>query len=220
MRIVLLGAPGSGKGTQAQHLVRTHGLPHVSTGDLLREAVIAGNALGREVKAVMESGALVADATILAVIRERLGRADAARGYILDGFPRTIPQAQGLQAMLAELARPLDAVVLLDVPAGLLLKRLAGRRTCKTCGRVFNLFTAPPPSPPPCGGRCTAPDLVQRPDDAEATIARRLAVYEAQTRPLIDYYRSAGLLRTVDADAEVGIVTSRLEAALGRPPPA
>jgi adenylate kinase len=216
MRIVLMGAPGSGKGTQAQRLVRAHGVPQVSTGDLLREAVAQGSELGRQVQSVMASGALVADATILAVIRERLARADAANGYILDGFPRTIPQAEGLGALLSELGRPLDAVVLMDVDRELLFKRLTGRRSCRTCGRVFNLYTAPPPSPPPCDGRCSAPDLFQRPDDSEATIGRRLEVYEAQTRPLIDYYRRAGLLRAINADGELDVVTARLEAALAQ----
>jgi adenylate kinase len=214
MRIVLLGAPGSGKGTQAQRLVRAHGVPQISTGDLLREAVAAGSPLGQRVKAVMESGALVDDATMLAVIRERLARPDAGVGFILDGFPRTIAQAEALQTLLAELGRPLEAVILLAVDRDLLLRRLTGRRTCRTCGRVFNVYTAPPPTPPPCDGRCTTPELFQRPDDSEATIGRRLEVYQAQTRPLIEYYRGAGLLHEIDAEGDLSVVAARMDAAL------
>jgi len=214
MRIVLLGAPGSGKGTQAQRLVRVHGVPQVSTGDLLREAVAQGSPLGQRVKAVMESGALVDDSTMLAVIRERLARPDASHGFILDGFPRTIAQAEALQSLLAEIGRPLEAVVLMKVNQELLFRRLTGRRTCRTCGRVFNIYSAPPPVPPPCDGRCTAPDLFQRPDDSEATIGRRLEVYQAQTQPLIDYYRRARLLREVDAEGDLDAVATRLAAVL------
>jgi adenylate kinase len=143
----------------------------------------------------MERGALVDDGTILDVIKERLAQADAASGFILDGFPRTLPQADGLSRLLDELKRPLNAVVLLEVDRDALFKRLTGRRTCRTCGRVFNIYTAPPPVPPPCAGRCQTPDLVQRSDDSETTIAKRLEVYEAQTQPLVEYYRRLGLLR-------------------------
>ena len=214
MRIVLLGAPGSGKGTQAQRLIDRHHVPQVSTGDLLRAAVAAGTALGLKAKATMDAGRLVDDATILGIIRERLAAPDAARGFILDGFPRTIVQADGLAALLAEIGRPLDAVVLMDVERSQLLRRLTGRRTCRACGRVFNIYTAPPASPPPCGGKCTAPDLFQRPDDSEATIGKRLEVYEAQTRPLIEYYEARGLLRRVAAEGDIDEITARLEAAL------
>jgi adenylate kinase len=214
MRIVLLGAPGSGKGTQAQRLTVAHGVPQISTGDLLREAVAQGTELGRKARAVMAAGHLVDDATILGIIRERLAAPDTRQGFILDGFPRTLPQADGLKALLAELGRPLDAAILLEVDPKDLLRRLTGRRTCRTCGRVFNLHSAPPPSPPPCSGRCEVPDLYQRPDDSEATIGRRLQVYEEQTRPLTDYYRRERLLRTVAADGDIDAVTARLEAAI------
>jgi adenylate kinase len=214
MRIVLLGAPGSGKGTQAQRLIDKYRVPQVSTGDLLRAAVAAGTELGRRAKATMDAGRLVDDATMLGIIRERLAQPDAARGFILDGFPRTIVQADGLAALLAEIGQPLEAVVLMDVDPEQLFKRLTGRRTCRSCGRVFNVYTAPPPSPPPCDGQCTAPDLFQRPDDSEATIGKRLEVYAAQTKPLVDYYRARGLLRRVDAEGGIDAVTARLEAAL------
>lgn len=214
MRIVLLGAPGSGKGTQAQRLIERHGIPQISTGDLLRAAVAAGTELGLRAKAIMDAGQLVDDATMLGIIRERLAQPDARRGYILDGFPRTIAQADGLNALLAQLGAPLDAVVLMKVDPELLFKRLTGRRTCRTCQRVFNVYTAPPSVPPPCAKRCTTPDLYQRPDDSEATIGKRLEVYEAQTRPLVDYYGTRGLLKTVDAEGDIDVVTARLEAAL------
>ena len=214
MRIVLLGAPGSGKGTQAQRLIQAHGVPQVSTGDLLRESVAQGTELGKRAQAIMAAGGLVDDDTILGIIRERLARPDAKAGFILDGFPRTIGQADALKVLLAGLGQPLDAVVLMEVDSKALFQRLTGRRTCRTCGLVFNVHTAPPPSPPPCNGRCTTPDLFQRPDDSEATIGRRLEVYEAQTRPLVEYYRAAGLLRTVHAEGDIDDVTARLNAAI------
>jgi len=214
MRIVFLGAPGSGKGTQAQRLIERHGIPQISTGDLLRAHVREGTELGRRAKAVMDAGQLVDDTTILGMVRERLSRSDAARGFILDGFPRTIPQAEGLATLLAEIGKPLDAVILFDVDPALLVKRISGRRSCQDCGRVFNVHTAPVPVPPPCNGQCTAPRLIQRPDDAEETVTKRLGVYEAQTAPLVGFYRERGLLKTVHADAPLAEVTSRVEAAL------
>jgi len=210
MRIVLLGAPGSGKGTQSQRLVERHGVPQISTGDLLRAAVKAGTALGLRAKTVMDAGRLVDDATMLGIIRERLAQRDAQRGFILDGFPRTIAQAEGLTQLLDGLGTPLEAVVLLEVDYDKLLQRISGRRSCTHCGRVFNIHTAPPPPE----GCCEAPHLVQRPDDAEATVARRLEVYDEQTRPLVAHYGAQGLLRMIDADAGVDEVTHRLEAAL------
>lgn len=214
MRIVFLGAPGSGKGTQAQRLIELHGIPQVSTGDLLRAHVKNGTALGLRAKAVMDAGKLVDDATILGMVRDRLAQPDARPGFILDGFPRTIAQADGLAALLAEIGAPLDAVVLFNIDNKLLLKRLSGRRTCEDCGRVFNVYSAPPSVPPPCGGRCVSPRLMQRPDDSEATVSKRLTVYEDQTRPLVAYYRAKGLLREIDADADMPVVTQRLESAL------
>ena len=214
MRIVFLGAPGSGKGTQAQRLIERHGIPQISTGDLLRAHVREGTELGRRAKAVMDAGQLVDDTTILGMVRERLSQSDAARGFILDGFPRTIPQAEGLATLLAEIGKPLDAVILFDVDPALLVKRISGRRSCPDCGRVFNVHTAPVPVPPPCNGQCTAPRLFQRPDYAEETVTKRLGVYEAQTAPLVGFYRERGLLKTVQADAPLAEVTSRVEAAL------
>jgi len=216
MRIVFLGAPGSGKGTQAQRLIERHGIPQISTGDLLRAHVREGTELGRRAKSVMDAGQLVDDATILGMVRARLAEPDAARGLILVGFPRTIPQAEWLSTMLSELGKPLDAVILFDVDPALLVKRISGRRSCQDCGRVFNVHTAPVPVPPPCNGQCTAPRLIQRPDDAEETVTKRLGVYEAQTAPLVGFYKERGLLKTVEADAPLAEVTARVEAALQR----
>jgi adenylate kinase len=215
MRLVLLGAPGSGKGTQAQRMQARHGVPQVSTGDLLREAVAAGTELGRAAKAVMDAGHLVDDRTMLGIIRERLARADARPGFILDGFPRTIVQADGLAQLLDGIGQPLDAVVLFDIDPLVLEKRLAGRRTCRRCGRVFHVES----NPPRPGDRCTdgrPHDLFQRPDDDVATVRQRLTVYRAQTQPLIDYYAKKGLLRRIDADGSLDQVDARLEAAIAR----
>jgi adenylate kinase len=217
MRIVLLGAPGSGKGTQSQLLVKAYGIPQVSTGDLLREARTKGTELGLRAKAAMDAGKLVDDATVLGMIRERLGRPDAVNGFILDGFPRNIPQAQALQSMLADLGEPLDAVVLLNLDLGILFKRLSGRRICESCGRVFNIYTAPAGALAHCDQCGEEHRLIQRPDDREDVIGKRLDVYEAQTKPLISHYTAAGLLRVVDADADVDTVFRSIQKAIAGP---
>ena len=216
MRLVLLGAPGSGKGTQAQRLVETHGIPQVSTGDLLRDAVARKTPLGVQAKAAMDAGKLVDDGIVLALLRERLDRPDAARGFILDGYPRNVAQAEALSGLLAEMNQPLDAVVLMDVDTQVLFKRLTGRRTCRRCARVFNVYTNPPPERGGCEGGGSH-DLFQRADDNEATIGSRLEVYDKQTRPLVSYYRRRGLLKKVDAEGELGEVFQRLEKVLPAP---
>jgi len=215
MRIVLLGAPGSGKGTQSQRLVETYRIPQISTGDLLREAVAQKTELGLRAKAAMDKGALVEDAIVLGMIRERLSRADAARGFILDGFPRNIAQAESLSTLLADLGTPLDAVVLMNIDTAVLFKRLTGRRICEACGRVFNIYTNPAGSPPHCDRCGDNPKLIQRPDDKEEVIGKRLDVFEAQTKPLVDHYRKTGLLRVVNADADVDKVFADIKAAVG-----
>jgi adenylate kinase len=205
MRLVLLGAPGSGKGTQAQRLRDDKGIPQVSSGDLLRDAVARGTDLGKRAKAAMEAGELVSNEIVLGLIRERLGRPDAARGFILDGYPRNVAQAGALDGLLAEIGQPIDAVVLMDVDASVLFQRLTGRRSCPKCSKVFNVYS----SPSPLGERCDnhpgeeAPLLVQRADDREDVIGNRLKVYESQTRPLVEHYRSRGLLEVVNADQSV-----------------
>ena len=215
MRIVLLGAPGSGKGTQSQRLVAREGIPQISTGDLLRAAVARGTALGRAAKEAMDGGRLVDDALVLGMIRERLGEGDARGGFILDGFPRNLAQAHALERLLTTLHKPLDAVVQLEVDYGELVRRISGRRTCADCGRVFNLLTSPPRAGEPCPNTGAPHRLVQRPDDNEATVAERLRVYDEKTRPLIDFYRARGLLKVINAEGDVDEVTRRLTQALG-----
>jgi len=218
MRIVLLGAPGSGKGTQAQRLQAKYGVPQVSSGDLLRDAVARGTELGKQAKAVMDAGQLVSDDIVLGLIRERLGRPDAANGFILDGFPRNIQQAQALNTLLADLGQPLDAVLLMEVRNETLMKRLAGRRICQKCGTVYNIHTLPD------GVTTCAKDgneLYQRPDDKEEVIGKRLEVYDQQTKPLIEHYSNIGLLRAVAGEGELDEVSERMEAAaLAKPVPA
>jgi len=223
MRIVLLGAPGSGKGTQSQRLVERHGIPQISSGDLLRAAVANGTPLGLQAKQAMDRGLLVEDHIVLGMIRERLAEADTQRGFILDGFPRTIDQATALNTMLREVRKPLDAVVLMEVDSAELVRRISGRRTCADCGRVFNVFTAPATQAQhePCPKTGAPHRLTQRADDNEATVAERLRVYDEKTRPLIDFYAQQGLLRTIRAEGDVDEITRRLEAALaGAPVPA
>jgi len=218
MRIVLLGAPGSGKGTQAQRLQAKYGVPQVSSGDLLRDAVTRNTELGMKAKAAMDAGQLVSDDIVLGLIRERLSRPDAAQGFILDGYPRNARQATALNVLLAEIKQPLDAVLLLDVRRQSLIARLAGRRVCPKCGKVFNMATLPP-GPAVCDRCEDHPALIQRPDDKEDVIAKRLEVYEAQTRPLIEHYARLGLLTTVAGEGAFEDVFARMEtAALGGTP--
>lgn len=218
MRIVLLGAPGSGKGTQAQRLQAKYGVPQVSSGDLLRDAVARGTELGRKAKSVMDAGQLVSDDIVLGLIRDRLRKPDAASGFILDGFPRNIDQANSLNALLKELGQPIDAVLQLDVRRETLMRRLAGRRTCPTCGTVYNVHSLPP------GVSTCSRDgaqLYQRPDDKEDVVAKRLEVYQTQTQPLMEHYSKLGLLRVVAGEGALEEVFERMEAAaLAKPVPA
>ncbi len=213
MRIVLLGAPGSGKGTQAQRLQAKYGVPQISSGDLLRDAVARGTYLGLKAKAAMDAGQLVSDDVVLGLIRERLGKPDARAGFILDGFPRNSDQANALNAMLIALGAPIDAVLLMDVRTSTLVQRLAGRRICKVCGSVYNISFSAPGVVPRCQKCPDHPELYQRPDDKEEVIAKRLEVYAAQTRPLIEHYRKLGLLRVVQGEGALEDVFSRMEAA-------
>ena len=212
MRIVLLGAPGSGKGTQAKRLQADRGWPQVSTGDLLRDAVSAGTAMGLRARAAMDAGELVADEVVLGIIKDRLGSDDAGRGYILDGYPRNLAQAEALDGVLAELDQTLDAAVLMDVPREMLMKRLTGRRTCSRTGQLLNIYYSPPEELKACidaGG-----ELLQRADDREETINNRLEVYRRQTEPLIAYYRGRNLLSVVSADGSIDEVYAGLVDAL------
>ena len=212
MRIVLLGAPGSGKGTQAKLLTEKYRIPHVSTGDLLRANLAAGTPLGLQAKAAMDAGQLVSDDLVLAIIRERLRNPDAKKGFILDGFPRNIPQANALDGMLRNIGQPLDAAILMEVDFDILMQRLTGRRTCENCGAAYNVYTNPPRLEDQCD-RCGGP-LHHRADDNEETIGNRLRVYEGQTKPLIGYYRDQGRIETVDAVGEVKDILKRMIAVL------
>lgn len=195
MRIVLLGAPGSGKGTQAKLLVEKYKIPQISTGDELRAAVAAGTELGKKAKAAMEAGQLVSDDIVIGIIQERLSKPDARAGFILDGFPRNIPQAQALDAMLARMGQPLQLALLIDVDRDVLMKRLTGRRICGSCGAIYNIYFSPPKTPGKCD-KCGG-TLQHRSDDNEETVRKRLEVYEKETAPLVTYYKAQGKLRTV-----------------------
>src|SRR4051812_49023112 len=216
MRIVLMGAPGSGKGTQAQRLVTQFHIPQISTGDILRRHRKEGTELGKRADAIMAAGRLVDDTTMLEIIRDRVAQPDAQAGFILDGFPRTPRQAEALTALMKDLGTPIDAVVVFEVGANELVRRISGRRTCSLCNKVFNIYTAAPTSPATdCAPGSSEHQLFQRKDDEEATVKERLRVYEENTRPVLSYYSDAGLLRTVSAEGPPEQITQRLLEALG-----
>ena len=215
MRIVLMGAPDSGKGTQAQRLVKQFGIPQISTGDILRKHRSEGTELGKRADAIMAKGLLVDDATMLDIIRDRVSQADAAKGFILDGFPRTQTQAEALTKLMNDLGTPINSVVLFEVGDEELVRRISGRRTCSLCNKVFNIHTAPPSSPAgDCAPGSNEHQLFQRKDDQEDTVKERLRVYEQNTRPVLSYYSDSGLLRTVRAEGSLEEITARLLDAL------
>lgn len=208
MNLILLGPPGAGKGTQAKMLCAHYEIPQISTGDILREAVRQQSPMGVKAKSYMDAGSLVPDEVVVGIVRERLQQSDCRKGFVLDGFPRTVAQADALKAALDESGQSLDAVISLEVDAEALVERLTGRRTCKECGRGYHIKFDPPSQEgacDACGGQ-----LVQREDDREETIRHRLAVYREQTAPLIDYYRSQGLLRQVDGMAPMDAVQAEI----------
>jgi adenylate kinase len=213
MRLVLLGAPGAGKGTQAKKLIDKYGIPQISTGDILRQAVKDGTTLGKEAKSYMDKGELVPDSVVLGLVEERLRQDDCKKGYILDGFPRNTAQAEVLDSMLGDLGMPLTAAVSVDVPFDDLMKRLTGRRTCKSCGQMYNVYFNPSGKDGVCD-KCGG-DLFQRDDDREETIKKRLEVYEAQTAPLADYYSNKGMLKSIQGTGGIDEIFGRLCAALG-----
>ena len=206
MNLVLLGAPGSGKGTQAQKLVADYGFAHISTGDLLRAAVKAGTPLGVEAKGYMDAGQLVPDELVLALLKERLASDDASKGFILDGYPRNTAQAETLDSELAAMSMSLDAALLIDVKPEVIVNRLSSRRTCRACGYTA---TAGVETCPRCGG-----EMYQRDDDKPETISKRLDTYASQTAPLIDYFKGQGILKEVDGDRPVDDVYVDVKAIL------
>ncbi|HEY3487862.1 MAG TPA: nucleoside monophosphate kinase [Gammaproteobacteria bacterium] len=230
MRIVLLGAPGSGKGTQAKLLMERYQIAQISTGDLLRAAVAAGTELGKKAKSIMDAGQLVSDEIVLGMIREKLS-ADTSikgghsnnkqnssdtsikRGFILDGFPRNIAQAKALDALLAEQKQPLDAAIHIHVEPEEIVKRITGRRTCGRCGAIYNTYFSPPAKAGVCD-KCGAADLQQRADDNEHTVRNRLKVYTEQTAPLVEFYQQRDLLKAISGTGEIADIFNKVRQAL------
>ena len=204
MGIILLGPPGAGKGTQAKKLTQAFTIPQISTGDMLRAAVKDGTALGKQAKAFMDAGGLVPDEVVIGIVKERLAAADCAKGFILDGFPRTIPQAQALDRVTKELGKEIRFVLSLEVDQNDLMERLCGRRTCTGCGAMYHVKF----NPPKAGGKCDkcGGGLIQRDDDKEETIMNRLANYNKATAPLLDYYKNTGKIRSVMASGEIDAI--------------
>jgi adenylate kinase len=212
--VIFLGPPGAGKGTQAKRVAEQYGAPHLSTGDMLREHVAKGTELGRRAKPIMERGALVPDDIVLAMVEERIARPDCAGGFIFDGFPRTLPQAEALNRILEQLDFGDPVVIFFRVADDVLMRRLAGRRMCKACGEIYNIYDRPPKMEGHCdkdGG-----ELVQREDDRPEVIRQRLAAYERQTMPLVEYYRGLGVLEPIDGAEEITAVAKMLSAIFSR----
>ncbi|MBR1760766.1 MAG: adenylate kinase [Schwartzia sp.] len=214
MYILLMGPPGAGKGTQAANLVKKYGIPHISTGDMFRAAVKEGTELGKKAKACMDAGQLVPDEITIGIVRERLRKPDCAKGFILDGFPRTVEQADALAGILSELSISLTRAVDISVPSSMLVERAVGRRVCRKCGAAYHIRFNPSKTDgvcDECGG-----ETYQRADDSEETMKSRLSVYEAQTKPLVRYYQQAGLYSEIDGSQEMGKVFEDIGACLGK----
>ncbi|MFC4620264.1 adenylate kinase [Camelliibacillus cellulosilyticus] len=212
MNLILMGLPGAGKGTQAERITQEYGLPHISTGDMFRAAIKEGTELGKEAKSYMDKGALVPDEVTIGIVRERLGKADCQKGFLLDGFPRTTAQAEALDALLAETNRRIDAVLYINVDRERLMDRLTGRRICKQCGATYHVSFNPPKVQgicDKCGG-----ELMQREDDREETVKTRLQVNAEQQQPLLDFYREKGCLKEVDGNQDINDVFADVESIL------
>ena len=213
VRVIFLGPPGAGKGTQADELAREWGVPHIATGDMLREAAARGTRLGLEAKRYMDTGALVPDDVVIGLVDERLGEADAAGGAVLDGFPRTVAQAEALDRLLRARGAEIDRVIFFDVARPELLRRLTGRRICRNCGASYHVAFVPPRVAGVCD-RCGG-ELYQRDDDTETAVAKRLDVYTTQTAPLLDYYRGRGILSEIRGEGAVADITAAIRKAVG-----
>ncbi len=209
MNLILLGPPGAGKGTQAKKIVEKYGIPHIATGDILRDAVAKGTELGKKAKEYMDRGELVPDDIVIGIVKERLQQPDCEKGFLLDGFPRTLKQAEALDEMLKELGKKIDAVIYIDVPEEEIVKRIVNRRTCRKCGAVYHLIYAPPKEPNKCD-KCGG-ELYQRDDDKEETVRQRFRVYMENTAPLIEYYEKKGLLYRVDGTKSIDEVFAQIE---------
>jgi adenylate kinase len=213
MRLILLGPPGAGKGTQAQRIVEKHGIPQLSTGDMLRAAVTAGTDVGKRAKAVMDAGNLVSDDIVNAIVSERIDQADCGNGFILDGYPRTLVQADAVEAMLASKGKRLDVVIELQVDDAILVERISGRYTCAKCGAGYHDHSHKPKVDGVCD-KCGSTEFKRRADDNAETVATRLQDYYKKTSPLIGYYHAKGLLKSVDGMADIDEVTAAIEAIL------
>ena len=216
MNLILLGPPGAGKGTQAKRLQESRGLVQLATGDMVRAAIASGSELGRRIKAIYDAGRLVSDDIIIDMIAERIAAPDTERGFILDGFPRTVPQAEALDAMLAEHGKKLDHVILMEVDESALIDRLSGRFSCEQCGATYNERLKPPRVESECDN-CGPTNFVRRADDRPEALATRFAAYRNQTAPILPYYRARGILRAVDGMADIDEVSRQIEAVLRAP---
>ncbi len=214
MRLIFLGPPGVGKGTQAQHLCKKYNIPHISTGDMYRQAIKEQTTLGKKADVLMKEGKLVDDAITLGLVKERLQKTDCRNGYLLDGFPRTIPQAECFDRLLKEIKQKLDAVISLVVDEKILIKRLSGRRSCPTCGAVFHVETNPPKKKDVCN-TCEE-KLIQRDDDKAETVHKRMETYRTLTAPLLDYYKKKKLLHEINGDQEIGKVFKDIVSVLNK----
>jgi adenylate kinase len=213
VNLVLMGLPGAGKGTQAEKIVDQYGIPHISTGDMFRAAMKEGTELGLQAKSFMDKGELVPDEVTIGIVRERLGKDDCRKGFLLDGFPRTVPQAEALENILADLERKIDYVINIDVNKDSLMERLTGRRICKNCGATYHLVFNPPAKEGVCD-RCGG-ELYQRADDNAETVQNRLEVNIKQAKPLLDFYEAKGYLRTLNGQRDISVVFADIKQLLG-----
>lgn len=213
MNLILMGLPGAGKGTQAEQIVEQYHIPHISTGDMFRAAIKDGTELGLKAKAFMDQGQLVPDEVTIGIVRERLGKDDCKKGFLLDGFPRTVAQAEALENILHDLERTLDYVIHIHVDQSLLMERLTGRRICKDCGATYHLVFNPPAQEGVCD-KCGG-ELYQREDDNAKTVGNRLDVNTKQMKPLLDFYQEKGYLRTINGEQDIDVVFSAINELLG-----